>query len=116
MIANLKIVKGMELPPNACCICGGNGSDEKGVQEDAIFAPGVDIDWGGSLYICKECAEIIADLMGRSPVSGFDALQTRYNGLSEDFDALKKKYEDQAALIERIRDGVRAKQKLKETV
>jgi len=109
MIAPLERVTGMELTPQACVLCGSNPVDEtSGQQQDCIFAPGVDVDWGSSVYICKSCVEIMADLFDRVTVEGFDKLTAKYETLKEEHEKLLEKYDRDQVLIERIRDGAAA--------
>jgi hypothetical protein len=106
MIAPLEKVKGMALIPHACVLCANNPVEEQtGEQQEAIFAPGVDVNWGDSVYICKSCVEIMADLFGRVTVEGFDKLTEKYETLREDHEALKKQHECAKALLDRIKDG-----------
>jgi hypothetical protein len=106
MIAPLELVKGMELTPQACVLCGNNPIDENtGEQQDAVFAPGVDVDWGSSVYICKSCGELIADLFGRVTKEGFDRLTTKYEKLKGEHEKLQDQHERAKALLDRIRDG-----------
>lgn len=106
MIAPLEVQKGMELPPQACVLCGNNPVDDiTGEQLPVIFAPGVDVDWGGSVYICWSCTNIIADLAGRVTVAGFDALTEKYEELKNDHEALEEAYERDTKLVRQIREG-----------
>lgn len=106
MIAQLEVVTGMELPPQACVLCSNNPVDENtGEQQPAIFAPGVDIDWGSSVYICASCVNIMADLFDRvdhdthkKVVEKLETLEDKYEHLSDDHERAK-------ALLERIKDG-----------
>lgn len=116
MIANLEVVKGMELPPQACVLCANNPVDEiTGEQMPVIFAPGVDVDWGGSVYICWSCTNIIADLAGRVTTAGFDALTEKHDALVTEHEALEEKYEKDTKLVRQIRDGQAAVKSVKGT-
>lgn len=109
MIAPLELVKGMELIPHACVLCANNPVDEQtGEQQEHIFAPGVDVNWGDSVYICNSCGQIIADLLGRSTLAGFDKLTEKYETLLVNFDDLTEKHDRAKAFIERIKDGNKA--------
>lgn len=110
----LVVVKGMELSPNACVLCGSNPGDENtGEPKKAIFAEGVDIDWGNSVYICWECGNVIADIVGRSTKEGFDKLEADNEELQEKYDELLERYEADHELVERIRSGNDAIKKVK---
>jgi hypothetical protein len=109
MIAPLELVRGMALTPNACVLCANNPVDETtGEQQEHIFAPGVDVNWGDSVYICNSCGQIIADLLGRSTVEGFDRLQAENEELKEELEDLKERHERAKAFIERIKEGNKA--------
>lgn len=114
MIAPLEVVKGMELTPQACVLCANNPVDEAtGEQQDAIFAPGVDVNWGNAVYICASCVEIMADLWGRVTKEGFDKLTTEYEALLEQHEHLETEHEKAKALLERVADGRRAEKQIK---
>lgn len=114
MIAPLEVTVGMPLIPHSCVLCANNPIDEAtGKQQEAIFAPGVDVNWGDSVYICKSCAEIIADLMGRTTKAGFDKLQKQNEGLKLALDETVEKLDRAEALLGRIRDGRAAVKEVK---
>ncbi|MDE2107004.1 MAG: hypothetical protein KGL39_57890 [Patescibacteria group bacterium] len=111
----MKVIKGMPEPPNACVVCGSNPNGDDGLPCDAIFAPGVDIDWGGSLYICWECGNIIANLVGRTTREGYDKLETKYFQLKEKYEELERAHEKAEVLLNKIREGARAQREVKAT-
>jgi hypothetical protein len=104
----------MSEVPNCCVVCGGNPVDFEGTQRQALWAEGVDIDWGGSLYLCWECGEIVADLMGRATREGFDKLTQKYEALQEEHTALVEEHEEQQKEIDKIREGVAASRRIRE--
>ncbi len=113
----LVLVHGMPDTPNACAICGGNAYDEvKGEQQDAIWAEGIDIDWGNSLYICLECAHIIANLIDRATQKGFDKVVAERDGLKAELEVLQEKYDEAQGFLDKIREGAAARKKLTERV
>lgn len=115
MIAPLEVVEGMELTPQSCVLCSNNPVHEvTGEQQKAIFAPGVDVNWGDSVYICWSCAHIIADLLERVTVEGFDQLTTKYENLKVAHEELKANHERARALLDRIKDGKAAIQEARE--
>lgn len=115
-VANLEVVRGMKLPPNHCVLCSNNPADEiTGEQLQAIFAPGVDVNWGDSVYICWGCTEIIADLAGRVTVEGFDKLNKKYQDLTEAYNTLVGEHNKAKSLIERIQDGQKAVKEARST-
>lgn len=114
MIAPLELVKGMPLIPHACMLCSNNPVDEiNGGQQEAVFAPGVDYDWGNSAYICKSCGELIADLFGRVPLEEHTSLMGEYRDLKEAYEKLEDDNEKDRALLDRIRDGKQAIKEVK---
>jgi hypothetical protein len=114
MIAPLERVTGMELIPHACVLCANNPVDEtSGEQQDCIFAPGVDVNWGDSVYICKSCAEIIADLMDRVTTEGYDRLNEKYEALVTEHAELQAEHDHAEAQLDRIRDGAASAKQVK---
>jgi hypothetical protein len=108
------IVNGMAEIPNCCTACGGNSADFEGNQQQALWAEGVDIDWGGNLYLCWECGNIIASLVGRTTKEGFDALTQKYEALLEAHAELEREHEETQAEVDRIREGVAARRRIRE--
>ena len=114
MIAPLEVVKGMELTPQSCVLCANNPVDEiSGKQQPAIFAPGVDVNWGDSVYICWSCANIIADLCGRSTTEGFDKVTAKLEALEEEHAWLLDQHMRAKKLLERVADGRKAEREAK---
>ena len=109
-----KVTVGMPEQPNACVHCGACPSNDDGTYKQAIFSDGVDIDWGNSVYTCWDCAELIADLVGRATRGGFDELTAKYEALLEAHAELEINYERQEALIDKIRQGAAATKTLRE--
>lgn len=101
----LERVSAMTEQPNCCTLCGSTPTDNDGQLKPAIFASGVDVDWGNAVYICWECGEIISDLMGRATRFGFDELEGKYNALKAEHDELLEEYETQEGLLDKIREG-----------
>jgi hypothetical protein len=113
----LTIVDGMPEIPHVCAVCAGNPYDEAtGAQRQAIFAEGVDIDFGGALYICLDCAELIANLINRVPQEGYDALLTKHQALLEAHAELEKEHEELQEIVNQIRAGASASKRLRERV
>jgi hypothetical protein len=109
-----QIVTGMPEVPNCCAVCGGNPVDFSGHQQKALWAEGVDIDWGGNLYLCWDCGEIVADLVGRATREGFDKLTEKYEALVEEHAELVREHEETQAEVDRIREGVAASRRIKQ--
>lgn len=108
-VALLEVTVGMPMIPHSCILCANNPVDENtGQQQEAIFAPGVDVNFGDSVYICAACADIISDLRGRVTQSGFARLEEKHETLEKNYIALVEKYERAEGLLKRIRDGKKA--------
>lgn len=110
----LKRITGMPLLPHTCTLCGQGPTDNDGNQRDVIFAEGIDIDWGNSVYICWECSELIADLVGRVTREGFDRLEEDNAELQEKYDTLLGEHQEQEALLDKIREGNKAQKRIRE--
>jgi|SRR5450755_2614311 len=109
----LCLTTGMPLQPCTCLLCGTTPMEDDGTLKRAIFAEGVDVDWGNSVYICWECGELIADLVGRVTRFGFDALTEKYEALKEVHADLVTRHEQQEVLVDKIREGGAAQRALK---
>ena len=110
-----KRIDGMPESPQCCVACGGNPSDFEGHMQQALWAEGVDIDWGNMLYLCWECVQIIADLAGRATKEGFDKLDVQLNELQQRYEELEAEHAAQEELLQRVRDGAAARKQIKET-
>lgn len=110
-VALLEVTQGMPLIPHSCILCANNPVDETtGQQQEAIFAPGVDVNFGDSVYICAACADIISDLRGRVPKRSFEELEKLHKDLIEANESLQEKYDRAEGLLKRIKDGKKAVQ------
>lgn len=109
----LKMVEGMPLQPYTCLTCGQGPTDNDGNVQKVIFAEGVDIDWGNSVYICYECGELMADLMGRATRWGFDELTQKYEKVKAEYDELLDEHEKQEVLLDKIREGNAAQKQIR---
>lgn len=107
-------IVGMPDIPHTCAVCGNGPTTNEGDQRQCIYAEGVDINWGDSLYICWDCGEIVADLVGRVTREGFDKLQEKYDSLKAEHDELLASHEEQEALLDKIREGNRAQKTIRE--
>lgn len=108
-----QLTTGMPLQPNVCLTCGATPTNDDGTYKQAVFAEGIDVNWGDSVYICWECSELIADLVGRATRRGFDELTAKYETLLEAHAELEAEHERQEALVEKIREGSAAQKTLK---
>lgn len=99
------LTTGMPEQPNTCLTCGCNPTNPDGSQMQAVFAEGVDIDWGNSVYICWECANLIADLMGRVPRAFSDKTEEELDELHKEHSELVEQHAQLQALVDKIREG-----------
>lgn len=109
-----QLTHGMPLQPNTCLTCSCNPTNPDGSQMMAVFAEGVDVDWGNSVYICMECADLVADLIGRVPREFSDKTEAELEALKVEHTELIEAHEAQEALIQKIRDGGAAQKTLRE--
>lgn len=116
-IARLERVTGMGLTPHACVLCAGNPVDElTGKQKDAVFAPGVDVNWGNSVYICEECVDVIAELFGRVSEEDHSLLLVKHADLAAEFEKLQATNERLENLLKKAVEGKRAEDKIRKRV
>jgi hypothetical protein len=104
----------MPETPQCCVACGGNPADFEGNQRQALWAEGVDIDWGGMLYLCWDCGEIVADLVGRATRGGFDDLTKKYEVLLEEYTELVEEHEKLLGEVTRVKEGAAASRRIRE--
>lgn len=109
----LELVDQMTEQPGACILCGGNPPGPDGQTRPAIHAVGLDVNWGDSVYVCGECADLIADLIGRVDEKEHKALQHDYRKLSKAHAKLTRQYRELKNRTRRIVDGERAKKEVK---
>lgn len=74
--------KGMSQSPYCCINCSMTPSHQDGTYKDSILCEEVDVNWGDSVYICWDCAELIADLVGRATRGGFDDMKEELKELT----------------------------------
>lgn len=110
---SLKLVRSMSLVPHCCAICGGTPRDDDGNQEPSVLAGGVDIDWGGALYICKSCGQVIAELFGGLSLVHANGLRGRVEYLEERERELEEALEVANERIARMIDGAKARKEAK---
>ena len=107
-------IDGMPELPCCCAACGGNPVDLEGNQQQVLWAEGVDIDWGNMLYLCWECGNIVADLVGRATKGGFDDLVEKLETVTGEHEALKAEHAELLETVAQIRNGAAARRRLKE--
>lgn len=101
--------KGMSLTPNACAACGSQPRDEETNEVlPAAYASGVDIDWGGTLYICQICAGLLGEMYGMLSQEEGDRLEARVKELTEELEERTTDLETAQSRLDRVLDGKRA--------
>lgn len=103
------IVNGMPMTPHACAGCGNNPRDEDNEPVANAFAEGVDIDWGGSLYICRDCVRVLAELYGYIVPREAEELRARVEELEE----VESAFEEYRNKVKVLINGNKAKKELK---
>ena len=101
--------KGMSLTPNACAACGSQPRDEETNEVlPAAYASGVDIDWGGTLYICQICAGLLGEMYGMLTQEEGDRLEERIKELEGDLEERTTERDTAQSRLDRVLDGKRA--------
>jgi hypothetical protein len=77
-----------------------------------VVCEGMDINWGEDMNICADCAGVIADLIGRVDPEKYHKLRERHDKLTQQHEDLQEEFVKQGALIERIRDGAKARREV----
>lgn len=106
---SLVLVTGMPLEPHACVVCARGPRDNDGNIRENVFAEAVDINWGDSVYVCPECAGLMANLFGYLAPDDVKELEARVKELEEtevDYKKLKKR-------VKTMLDGGRARKEVR---
>jgi hypothetical protein len=111
MAAQLELVEVMTQSPATCLLCHNSPVDE--TREDrrplpAIFAPGLDVNWGESVYICAGCAGLMADLMDRPSRAEVEKIEGRRDFLEKRVKKISGELAKKTSQLERIIAGKRA--------
>jgi hypothetical protein len=106
----LVLVTGMPLEPHSCVCCGGGSRDADGEIDQSVFAEAVDINWGDSVYICRTCVRVIAELFGFRTPEDVKELEDKIEALKE----YKKKYKKLDERVKTMLDGARARKEVTE--
>lgn len=111
-----RTVEHMSGTSPVCTACGQAPRDDDNNFLPAYTADGVDVDWGNDLYICFKCAGIISGLHGCLNPEETEALEKRVQNLEDANEEKGTRLEEQAARIETILNGAKARKALKESV
>lgn len=100
----IQLVKRMTESPAQCLACGGNPMDVSGRAQKAVDL-GVDVNWGDNAYLCWECVNLIADMIGRPDEGTVEKAQERIKFLDTRNKKMAAEMAEQEKLLKRIKDG-----------
>lgn len=109
----LEFVDVMSEEPGHCTLCHGTPTDMDGHPLPSIHVPGLDVNWGESVYICLECAGVIADLIERVDEEEHRALQKEYQQISKEYAKVRRAYAKVSKRLKAIVAGEKAKKEVK---
>lgn len=107
-----ELVTGMPLVPNACIACGQNPSDVEGNKKEALFAGGVDVGWGESVYICASCQNVIVQLVTGLTIEEVMGLKKELATSRREYQEEKKAHDKLQKRVKSMLKGARAKEKV----
>lgn len=107
----LVLITGMPLEPHSCVCCGGGPRDADNEIVEAVFAEGVDINWGDSVYICKVCSQVIAELWGFTSPDDTEKLKATIKSL-EDYE---ERFNNLNEKVRKMLEGARARKDVKDS-
>lgn len=96
-----------------CTLCRTSPMTERHV-EPMIVCEGMDINWGEDMNICKDCAGVIADLIGRVDEEKYEKLHDKYRKLVQQHESLQEQFVEVSELNERMRGGAAARKESRE--
>lgn len=94
-----------------CIICNCMPVDETKPNRPPLpmfVAVGVDVNWGENLNVCKICAGVMADLMGRPDEVKVQRLKTKLTALQGEFEKLMGEHDSLKERVRRMIDGKKA--------
>jgi hypothetical protein len=117
MAAQLELVTKMTQSPATCLLCHNSPVDE--TREDrrplpAIFAPGLDVNWGESVYICAGCVGLMADLMDRPAQAEVEKIESRKDFLEKRMKKVSAELDTTKARLDKIIAGKKAVKEARE--
>jgi hypothetical protein len=107
----IDLVVVMKKPPGRCGIC--NTTPMVNGRPAEALDTNVDVDWGNNFYICKECGNVIADLLGRVDEGDFEELKDKHGQLLESHKTLRRRFKEQEEKMETIIKGRQAETNVK---
>lgn len=115
MIANLELTHKVDQPPCQCLICGGRPHQEGDEPENLppmVFVPGMDVNWGESVYFCHECVGIMGGLFGMISIEDAAELERENKRLLNENAQLAAKHRKHVKRTRAIVAGEKAKREL----
>lgn len=107
-----ELVKGMPLVPHACVACGQYPKENDGTPKEALFAGGVDVDWGASVYICTSCQNVIVELLTGMQITAIEGLKQRLIDTNEELREERKAHNKLKKRVKSMLKGARAKERV----
>lgn len=109
----LAVVQTMEQNPGCCIICRGTPTDAEGRLRPAIDAD-MEVNFGDWVYVCIECAEILAMLIGCLSMERSEQLQAMLHDANDHSEKLQEELDRERERMERLINGKRALREIKE--
>lgn len=106
-------------PPGCCLLCASNPVDETKAEKPLlpfIHVPGLDVNWGDSVYICWNCAGVMADLLGRPAEEKVKAVLRGAKLQKKANEKLVKEVEELRSVVAALIAGEDAIEKAKEVL
>lgn len=100
-----------------CIICNGMPVDETSEVRKPLpmfHAVGVDVNWGEDCNICKVCAGVMADMMGRPDELKVAKLSKAHKELTAQFVDVSEKFSDYRERVKELVQGKKAQKTLRE--
>src|SRR5690606_30614845 len=107
----IDLVSVMKKAPGRCGIC--NTTPMENGQPVKAIDTNVDVDWGNNFYICIECANVIADLLGRVDEADHTDLVIKHKDLLMSHRTLRRRFKEQEDKLTTILRGRATESSLK---
>lgn len=103
----IEMVPAMDQQP-ACCLLCNQTPTRNGKPLPSATVRGLDVNWGDSVFICWNCINIMADLVGRVDQDKAKKSAERNKFLEKRLTQVSKELSDAEDRIERMLDGNKA--------
>lgn len=100
-----------------CIICNCVPVDETTEERTPLpmfHAEGVNVNWNEDCNVCKICAGVMADMLGREDEVKVARLRKKHETLVAEHDELVEAHADLTAKVERLIDGKKAVKEIRE--